>query len=536
MILFLFKFFAFLNGIAALIFGFAGFIKNPKAVINKIFFLMNLSVVLWSFSYLFWISSNSLDYILFWVKSLSIAATFIPIFFLHWIIDLLKIKKGKKIILGIGYALTLIFTILHFSPFLIKKGGPILIFSYWPKGEALYLLYVLILYILVPGFGVFLLLKKYKAADAILKAQIKFVSLGSIIAFAGGITNFFLWFGIKIFPLGNFLVWIYVALFSYAMLRYHLMNIKVIITEFMTGLVWLVLLIQLFLSEGLNQILINLSVLTVLIILGIILIKSVLKEVQTREEIEKLAEKLEAANERLKRLDEEKSEFLSIASHQLRTPMTIIKGYVSMIMEGSFGKFSQKLKNVLTKVYISNERLIKLINDLLDISRIERGKMEYNFKIQSLEKLALDVIRELKSAANKKNIQLIWISPEKALPKAAFDEDYIRQVIVNLIDNAIKYTLKGKIEVGVKKQLKTGKLKVVLFVKDTGAGISKEMIPHLFQRYSRGEKAYSKFAEGMGLGLYVAKKIIDDHGGKIWAESEGKGKGSVFYVELPAVP
>ncbi|MEK9209580.1 MAG: HAMP domain-containing sensor histidine kinase, partial [Patescibacteria group bacterium] len=263
---------------------------------------------------------------------------------------------------------------------------------------------------------------------------------------------------------------------------------------------------------------------------GYLLIKSVLREVRQREEIQRLAVGLEDANKRLVKLDREKSEFLSIATHQLRTPMTVVKGYISMILEGTFGRFEEKAKEALAKVYTSNERLIKLIDDLLNISRIERGKMEYDFQELALEKLVGDVVSELKPVAERKNLKLVW-QESKDLPKVKFDESKMRQVVLNLIDNAIKYTEKGEIVL----KLERANQKIRLSVKDTGEGIEKEKLPLLFKRYSRlaGSKSiYARHTQGMGLGLYVAKRIIDDHKGKIWAESEGEGKGSTFFVEL----
>ncbi|KKS14261.1 MAG: PAS/PAC sensor signal transduction histidine kinase, partial [Parcubacteria group bacterium GW2011_GWB1_41_6] len=198
---------------------------------------------------------------------------------------------------------------------------------------------------------------------------------------------------------------------------------------------------------------------------------------------------------------------------------------------GAFGAFGDKAKEAMVKVYTSNERLIKLIDDLLNISRIERGKMDYDFQVLPLEKLVGDVILELKPVAERKGLKINWQEPV-GLPKIKFDESKMRQVVLNLIDNAVKYTEKGEIDAKLEKI--NGKIR--LTIKDTGAGLAKEKIPLLFKKYSRVEtkSPYGKHTQGMGLGLYVAKRIIDDHKGKIWAESEGEGKGSAFFVELPA--
>lgn len=233
----------------------------------------------------------------------------------------------------------------------------------------------------------------------------------------------------------------------------------------------------------------------------------------------------------LKKLDESKTEFLSLASHQLRTPLSAIKGYLSMILEGDYGKLHPETEMAIRSVYESNERLIKIVDDLLNVARIEAGKLEYNPVPANLEELIKSVIAEMKLIAERKNLKLKYSSGK--IPKFSFDPNRIREVITNLIDNAIKYTEKG--EINVKTELLSSKKEVKVEVKDTGIGISPEKMSSLFQWFSRGKGAYRLETGGFGLGLYIAKKIIEKAGGKIWAESEGKGKGSTFIFTLPIV-
>jgi signal transduction histidine kinase len=233
------------------------------------------------------------------------------------------------------------------------------------------------------------------------------------------------------------------------------------------------------------------------------------------------------AYKELKKLDESKTEFLSLASHQLRTPLSTIKGYLSMILEGDYGPISEEVKEAVKTVYQSNERLIGLVNDLLNVTRIEAGKLEYNPTLSDLEKLIKEVTEEMKLPAKKKNLK-IEVFVEK-LPKFNFDPEKIRQVLINLLDNAIKYTEEGKITVIAKTQNSNVRVEV----KDTGIGISRERLNSLFQWFSRGRGVYRLESGGFGLGLYIAKKIIEKAKGKIWAESEGEGKGSTFIFTLP---
>jgi signal transduction histidine kinase len=251
--------------------------------------------------------------------------------------------------------------------------------------------------------------------------------------------------------------------------------------------------------------------------------------IKLQQEVERATEDLIKANSRLKQLDQAKSEFVSIASHQLRTPLTVIKGYISMVLDGSFGPITPVLHDSLDKVFLSNERLIQLVENLLNISRIESGRLQVNKEIRSLDALVLGVVEELGVPARKKGLKLKYHSPSAHLPSVNIDEEKIRQVVLNLIDNAIKYTGKGEIRVSLEQV--GHELKVS--VSDNGMGIKKEDLPELFAKFTRGTGTALVHTEGTGLGLYVADQMIKVHGGKIWAESAGEGTGSTFCFTLP---
>jgi signal transduction histidine kinase len=247
------------------------------------------------------------------------------------------------------------------------------------------------------------------------------------------------------------------------------------------------------------------------------------------EEVAKATMDLRAANERLTRLDEVKSEFISIASHQLRTPLTVIKGYISMMLEGSFGKVPAYFRDPMDKVYQSNERLIVLVENLLNVSRIESGHLKFNLERVSLSKMVSDIIEELDSKARVRGLEFEFKLPKKELPGIVLDTEKIRHVIMNLLDNSIKYANQGKIKVSLKQR---GKY-LLFCVSDKGMGIDVNEIPGLFKKFARGTAAILQHTEGTGLGLYVAKEMIDAHHGRIWAESPGEGKGAKFCFEIP---
>jgi len=247
------------------------------------------------------------------------------------------------------------------------------------------------------------------------------------------------------------------------------------------------------------------------------------------QEVERATKELRRANEKLKKLDSAKSEFISIASHQLRTPLTIIKGYISMVMEGNFGPVPAKIAEALKKVYDSNERLILLVENLLNISRIESGNLQFDFKETDLEELAISAIDELADTARKRNNHLVYKPAAQKLPSVIVDAGKIRHVILNLLDNAIKYSEKSEIIV----KLSAEKDRIVFSVTDEGIGMDNEDIAGLFKKFYRGNVSPLIYTEGTGLGLYVAKQMVEAHKGRIWAKSGGHNKGTSFYFSLP---
>jgi len=248
-----------------------------------------------------------------------------------------------------------------------------------------------------------------------------------------------------------------------------------------------------------------------------------------QEKVDTQTKELKSAYEELKVLDKAKSEFISLASHQLRTPLTAIKGYISMILEGSYGKLPGSASKPLNNVLGSAERLIRIVNDLLNISKIELGKMEINKTAASIEEIISACCEEMKPAIENKGLKLIWHKPKSPLPEVEIDKLKIGQVISNLVDNAIKYTQKGEIDIEARK---TDSI-IRISVKDTGEGLTAEELKMVFEGFTRGAAGIAYWIEGAGLGLYIAKKYVDLHNGKIRVESGGKGKGSIFYIELP---
>ncbi len=233
---------------------------------------------------------------------------------------------------------------------------------------------------------------------------------------------------------------------------------------------------------------------------------------------------------REKFIEKLKSEFVSIAAHQLRTPLSAIKWTLKMLLDQELGKLNRDQLDLLEKSYQANERMISLINDLLNVARIEEGRYVYNLKKEDIVELIKEIALEFEDKAKMKDIKFGVILPEKPLPLVSVDREKIKLAISNLVDNAIKYTLPGGVvTLSVSRY---NKKEVLIIVQDTGVGIPKDQQERVFTRFFRGANVLRMETSGTGLGLYITKNIIEAHGGKIWFESE-EGKGSKFFVKLP---
>ena len=231
-----------------------------------------------------------------------------------------------------------------------------------------------------------------------------------------------------------------------------------------------------------------------------------------------------------KRLDESKSSFISVASHQLRTPLTAIKLFVEMLATGKAGRLNKTQKEYIEDVSISTERMIGLVNDLLNLSRIESGKLKAKSVQVRIDEVVKSAIDDAAILAKEKKLDLIFKKP-KNLIQSNLDADLFRQVIHNLLTNAIRYSTNGKKNDIIIKLEKNSK-ECIVSVQDFGIGIPDEARPRLFDRFYRADNAVKADANGTGVGLYTIKMILERMGGRVWFEST-LGKGTTFYAAVP---
>jgi len=246
------------------------------------------------------------------------------------------------------------------------------------------------------------------------------------------------------------------------------------------------------------------------------------------QRIDAATKELRRSNAQLQKLDEAKDDFISMASHQLRTPLTSIKGYISMMMEGDVGTITAEQEHVLNEAFISSERMVRLIGDFLNVSRLQTGKFIIDKHPVDMAVLVQREIDNLVPNAAARGMKFVYKMP-KNVPKLDLDENKIQQVIMNFADNALYYSKdNGSITLTLKKHSDY----IEFTVKDSGIGVPAEEQAHLFNKFFRATNARRARPDGTGVGLYLAKKVIDAHDGKILFESK-EGKGSTFGFRLP---
>jgi len=237
-----------------------------------------------------------------------------------------------------------------------------------------------------------------------------------------------------------------------------------------------------------------------------------------------------------------KTDFVSIASHQLRTPLTAINWYVEMLLSGDAGQLTQDQKSYLQEIEVGAKRMVALVNDLLNVSRIETGRLKIEPVPIDIVAFAKDVIHELMPWARAKSCTINLDVSHEPLSTIPIDASLMRQVMDNLLTNAIRYSSPLKecdITLSLRLQNEekindssTPSSSLVIAVSDKGIGIPKEVQPRIFEKFFRADNAVTSEARGSGLGLYLAKMIVEASGGEIWFESQ-EGEGTTFYVAIP---
>ncbi len=515
--------------------GFTVYFNNTKSVTNQSFLFFSILTVLYSVTnYLVYQATNLT--LGFWLLKLTIffaiwhAFSFFRLFYV-FPNDLIIFPKSYKYLL---LPLVTVSSLVAFTPLIFSSikaasdTGKILEVN---NGPAIVLFGLIILSLVVSG--IFIVIRKAIRVQSGQRKPYKLVALGTFITFSFIIIFNFILPALldksRYVGLAPVFFFPFVILTFYAISKQNLLKIKVLATSTLTFVLSIVSLFEVIVAKNNLELVIFRSGIFILVVtLGILIVKSVFREVEQREKIEKLAKDLQLANDKLKELDQLKSEFLSLATHQIRAPLTAIKGYSSMLLEGDFGVLPPKAASSVEIVMKSCQNLINIVNDFLNISRIEQGRMVYEKSIFDIGALVNEVANEIKPNIQNAGLEL-QVNIKSAKQEVNADRNKIKQAISNLIDNSIKYTVKGDISIAVF----TEGNKVKVAIKDTGVGIDPQEMGKLFAKFSRTKDANKTNVIGTGLGLYIAKKMVEAHQGDIKVDSDGLGKGTTFTIELP---
>ena len=513
--------------------------RDSKALVNRLLFFIMIAFSIWVFFDLILWANEKPDLIMFfWSMMIFIEPLIyaLCVYFIDVFISKKDISFKKKV--GI-FSLLLPVIILLPTKFALLGFDLTNCFREPIEGfiATFYVYFIEIIYAL---WIIIFSFRKYKESIPAIKNQIILITIGILLfllSFVSGNIVGSLTENWTMAQIGLFGMPIFAGFLAYMIVRFKTFNIKLLGTQVLVIALGFLVLAIVFVRNIENIKLVVAFTLLFVLILGRTLIKSVKREVEQRERLEvlrmKLEEsnlKLEDANDKLKDLDKLKTEFLSLASHQLRSPLTAMKGYSSMLIEGDYGEINPKAKEAIERIFQSTMNLTKIVEDFLNVSKIEAGGMKYEMGPFSLSEIARDMSKDLSITASQKNLKLNFESDSDLDCTVNGDREKIRQVVLNFIDNSIKYTKEGTIDVSVRKIND----KVVFAVKDTGMGMTPEIKATLFQKFARGEGARMNTG-GSGLGLYLAKEIIEAHKGTVGVESEGMGKGSTFHFELNTI-
>lgn len=232
---------------------------------------------------------------------------------------------------------------------------------------------------------------------------------------------------------------------------------------------------------------------------------------------------------KLEELNRFKTYLIAFTSHQLRAPLATIKGYAAILRQGLYGDVNEKIGQTLEKIEFAADDLISLVNNLIDMRKVEEGRMDYIYERVDFVELTKDAAESLHLLAMHKNLEFEVAFPAQEIFVSA-DAQKIRHVVQNLVDNSIKYTKTGFVKV----EIKATDHEAIFSVKDSGIGIGTGLLPRVFEEFIRDERVKKEIV-GSGIGLYIAKEVVTAHDGKIWAESDGEGKGSMFSFSLKKV-
>ncbi len=507
--------------------GFAILFNNPRSVTNRSYFYFCLISALWGFvNYLNYKFSSEL-YILLFLRLLIFLATWHAYSLLRLVYVFPEATKDfsrkHKFILLPLVILTSIVTLTPLAFSQISSLSAVGQVSTVAKGPGMLLFLLVTIFNIISAF--YILYKKTANANGISKPQLKVIFIGLLITFfLIGIFNFLLpaLFDInKYIPLGALFILPFIGFTAYSIYRQKLFNIKIASTAALTFVLTVVTFIEVIFSNSLTLILFRSGVFILILVFGVLLMKGVLKEILQREKIQVLAEELKVANEG-------QANLMHIMNHQIKGRLGVAKNIFAELLTDDYGHVPDESRYIIQKGLEETDMGVQYVQGILNGTSAESGNLPYDMVKMDLKEVVTAVVEREKDLVQQKGLGYEFRVADGNYSIQG-DPTQLREVIKNMIDNSINYTPTGKIMVSLERKDN----KVLFAVKDTGIGLSEDDKPKLFKTGGRGKDSAKINVNSTGYGLAFVKGVVEAHKGRVWAESEGSGKGSQFYVELP---
>ena len=394
------------------------------------------------------------------------------------------------------------------------------------NGSGIYIFGAMVVFLVFSSFFVLiskLLKTKQKSAE---REQLTYILIGAIITFSLHITfNMVLpaFFNISEFTaLGAIFTLPFSIFTSFAIIKYHLFNVKVIATELITFSLWIFILTRTLIAQTVSERIVDGTLFFITVIVGTLLIRSVMREVEQREHIEKL-------NIDLQTLIKQRESLVHLITHKVKGSFTRTKYIFAGLLDGTFGDITPEVKKMATQGLEFDNGGIQTVDLVLNVANLQNGLIKYDMKNIDFKDIVTKTVEGKKLAIEAKGLK-IETDIKEGNYNIMGDTFWLKETVNNLLENSIKYTKEGKIMIGLEQKDK----KVLLSVKDTGLGITEEDKQNLFKEGGRGKDSIKVNVDSTGYGLFTVKMVIEEHKGKVWGESEGAGKGSQFYIELPS--
>jgi signal transduction histidine kinase len=506
-------------------FGLFLYSSNRESQINKAWFAVSIFVGLWGLSLYGVTSTRDIITAERWQYLLDISATLIPVTYFAFVCDLLSIKNNnwfRRFILYLGASISIFSVTPYFKLGVHEKYG-----FFWVNPGFYYEVFPLFFGGVTIISLTFLIIGYRESNDPLFKAQIRNTLLAGVIGFGGGVTNFFPQI-INIYPFGNYFVLLYVFFMSYGVLKYKLLSKKIISAQIVSGAIVLVFLFNLLQPTSLSDWIINLLLFVLVSVFSFLLVRGVYNEINQKEQIEKLIKDVENSNIKLKEANQNQSSLMHFMNHQVKGRLGNAKNIFAELLTDDYGEMPEFARPLLIKGLDEANMGVDYVQNILKGQSAENGTLPYDMKEINAKEVLEKTFSKQKEYAEKKGLK-IDLCVKDGEYKMIGDSLELGEAFRNLIDNSINYTPTGSIEL----TLSNDGNNIMLKIKDTGIGISDDDREKLFKSGGRGADSLKINTNSTGYGLSFVKGVVEAHKGKVWVESEGRGKGSIFYVELP---